>query len=95
MSYVRWGEDGSDVYVYPTDVNGVEKYCCCGCKVTPCEPYLDWFGIEVSVGIQSVYTDSAQDMIDHLEWHVEQGDTVPQRPFDQLKEELENGTGQS
>lgn len=76
MSYARFGEEGSDVYVFLTDVRGEEKYQCCAC-----------FLLQDS---SSVYTDSAQDMIDHLEYHVEQGHTVPARAFEELQEDLDN-----
>ncbi len=30
MSYCRWGENGSDVYMFPHTMGWV---CCCGCKL--------------------------------------------------------------
>lgn len=37
MSHVRWGVDGSDVYVYD-DVNG--KVACCGCLLGGASRYF-------------------------------------------------------
>jgi hypothetical protein len=61
MSYVRWGEDDSDVYVYE-DVRG--GLMCCGCSlgVFPpgSAPMLD-----------------QERFVEHLREHIAAGDVVP------------------
>jgi len=66
MSYARFGEDGSDVYV----IWSVEGRLICYCDA-------------------QFVTEKFSEMITHLEEHVSKGDTVPQRAFDCLKEDME------
>jgi hypothetical protein len=62
MSFIRAGEQGSDVYVYPAEVkDGSEVYVCCWPMSTK------------------------RRMAAHLRWHVEAGDCVPQKTFDELE----------
>jgi hypothetical protein len=51
MSYIRFGEDGSDVYIYG-DCNG--KICCCGCGINEADEY------------RSMYFDKISDLLKHL-----------------------------
>jgi hypothetical protein len=65
MSYVRFGQDDSDVYVYPTTVNsrtdGTDRRAidCCAC----------------TLGKDFFY--STASAIEHLKAHIAEGDTVP------------------
>jgi hypothetical protein len=61
MSYARFAEEGSDVYVFAsTDAFKNTVLECCGCRISK-----DW----------TYY--STQTMVDHLEEHIKQGDTIP------------------
>lgn len=73
MSYVRFGEDGSDVYVFRTQVGGVEMFECCGCSFVGDES-LSW----------SFRVVSAAAMVDHLLSHRDGGEVVPQAALDDL-----------
>lgn len=66
MSLVRFGEDGSNVYVYYS-TSGIE---CCGCS------------------LERYYTAAdEEEMIAHLNRHIESGDCVPDEVFKALQEE--------
>lgn len=66
MSYVRFGEDGSDVYVFRTMVDGVEMFECCDCSFVGDEAVCP-----------SIRTESAATMVDHLRSHMDGGEVVP------------------
>jgi hypothetical protein len=66
VSYVRFGEDGSDVYVFRTMVGDVEMFECCWCSFVG-EEALSW----------AFRTVTAATMVDHLRSHVDGGETVP------------------
>lgn len=91
MSYARWGWDNSDVYVFATIVgDGQEKLECCGCIDEQLEePFIDMFGIEHTFMMMSFYADSPEEMIDHLNEHVENGDHVPLETFERIKEDYD------
>lgn len=74
MSYARMSDD-SDVYVYKHYAGFIE---CCGCRLTAAEEYEDFGFARLS---------TAREALDHLEWHVREGDKVPQRAFDRIREE--------
>lgn len=78
MSYARWGQDGSSVYVYRSIVDDPVKtpllfHCCCCTMVQQ-----GWCGF---------YAHSWAEMIAHLEEHRERGDCVPDYVFEALKRE--------
>jgi hypothetical protein len=56
MSFIRWGEQDSSVYIYE-NVDG--RLICCACD-----------------GPNAITTDKAE-MMAHLTWHRDRGDTVP------------------
>ncbi len=74
MSYARMN-DSSDVYVYEHCAGFIE---CCGCRLTAPEDYED-------VGFARLST--AREALAHLEWHVREGDMVPGRAFERIREE--------
>jgi hypothetical protein len=74
MSYARMSDD-SDVYVYEHYAGFIE---CCGCRLTVAEEYEDFGFARLS---------TAREALAHLEWHVREGDKVPQRAFDRIREE--------
>jgi hypothetical protein len=69
MSYCRWGENGSDVYVFGAGSDTDEYFVCM---------HMDdgFFGCKTEA-----------EMIAHLLWHREQGQTVPESAIERLKEE--------
>jgi hypothetical protein len=67
MSYCRWGEDGSDVYVIGTHDG---EWWCVQCKH------------------EGAIAHTPTEMIVHLQIHRNRGDTVPNRAFERLQEEL-------
>lgn len=73
MSYARWGEDGSDVYVYgaSSSLYGADDYLIC--------MHLDGEG--------SFTCKTPGEMIAHLREHEARGDTVPARAFERLEKE--------
>lgn len=71
MSYCRFGEDDSDVYVFRTGSRGLGTLECCGCIL----------------GERSFYCQTEQQMIDHLHLHLAEGHLVPQKAFDRLEAE--------
>lgn len=75
MSYARMNGIDSDVYVYE-HANGFIE--CCGCHLTAPEEYED-------VGFARLST--AREALAHLDWHVREGDKVPRRAFDRIREE--------
>jgi hypothetical protein len=70
MSYIRFGEDGSDVYIYG-DCNG--KICCCGCGINEADEY------------RSMYFDKISDLLKHLRKHRRAGQCVPTSVFKEFK----------
>jgi len=92
VSLARFGQDGSDVYVYD-DVSGV--IACCACQFaafpksyfTPTRVVLDrdWNPPSGSTG---ALTAQAQEMLAHLEQHLVAGHHVPPSVFDELKARL-------
>lgn len=77
MSYARMSGD-SDVYVYEHSSGFIE---CCGCRLTAAEEYEDFGFARLS---------TAREALAHLEWHVREGDRVPQRAFDRIRKEHED-----
>lgn len=74
MSYARFGF-GSDVYIYEHYMGFIE---CCGCWIT--EPD-EW----EQVGFFKANT--AREILDHIDHHIEQGHKVPERCIQRIKEE--------
>lgn len=82
MSYCRFGE--ADVYVYH-DVGGYIN--CCACPRGEQVPTIIE-GLTMGRDFKA-YTRSA--MIEHLEWHRELGDDVPEDVFERLRREIAEG----
>lgn len=88
MSYVRFGENGSDVYVYVSS-RGIE---CCGCGLQkrewvddPSRPLIGGYLKPVGEIVPYVF-DSNAEMIAHLDLHRSKGHTVPEDVFDRLRD---------
>lgn len=75
MSYARFNGVDSEVYVYE-HANGFIE--CCGCRLTAADEGED-------VGFARLST--AREALTHLEWHVREGDKVPERAFTGIREE--------
>lgn len=76
MSYCRWGED-SDVYLYvTTDDEGGIRWVCAGCKLDEKDDGWPY---------------SPQSVLLHLEAHRQAKHKVPERAFDRLRMEIEQG----
>lgn len=75
MSYARMNGVDSDVYIFEHAGGFIE---CCGCRLTAPEDYED-------VGFARLST--AREALAHLEWHVREGDKVPERAFERIREE--------
>lgn len=74
MSFVRWGEGGSDLYVY-ADVAGYVT--CCGC----------WFGGGISADPADDFrTTELDDMLAHVARHRAEGHHVPRWLEDGLRD---------
>lgn len=85
MSYVRFAEDGSDVYVIET----VECLECVFCSLQEYEKVEDPsnvpFGFRLRpVGVQNRFTTTAG-MLEHLAAHRAAGHTVPESAFAELR----------
>jgi hypothetical protein len=65
----------SDVYIYEHVSGFIE---CCGCRLTNPDEGEDFGFARLS---------TAREALAHLEWHVREGDMVPERAFDRIKEE--------
>ena len=76
MSIVRWGSDGSDLYIYQTI--GTEIVCC-GCLLMAEEPFSD------GIGRLSFTCDSFDKMISHVQEHINAGHTVPDYVIPELE----------
>lgn len=79
MSYVRFGSSNSSVYVFMRR-DGLE---CCGCILQNSKWVEDenaFFGgyLKAIPPIIQTLFDSTQGMIDHLNDHIANGDTVPE-----------------
>jgi hypothetical protein len=82
MSYSRWGQDGSSVYVF-LNTNGYLECCGCGLHADPSKS-LD----EREFGF---YTLRTSKMISHLHEHIKAGECVPEYCIDRLlKDKTEN-----
>jgi hypothetical protein len=89
MSYVRWGTDGSQVYVFANSAGYVE---CCGCsfefkEVTPYKNALGW---EVDFEMGSAELHSAAEVVEHMQQHRDAGEQVPDYMFDETMYEPED-----
>ncbi len=73
MSYARWGEDGSHVYVYGMHDGEEDWLTCVQCKLRP--------------GKGSFTCKTPGEMLRHLLEHRAQGHTVPGRALTRLEEE--------
>lgn len=80
MAYARFLE--SDVYVYPTTINGRNSITCCACRLAG------------DIDGSSFYAFSTQDMVDHLQKHLELNDRLPSNIFTELwNDDKENFLG--
>lgn len=75
MSYARMNGVDSDVYIFEHAGGFIE---CCGCRLTAPEDYEDFGFARLS---------TAREALAHLEWHVREGDKVPERAFERIREE--------
>ena len=76
MSIIRFGSDGSDVYVYyGDDYEGRECLVCCGCNIGHAYNY-----------------DTEEDMIEHLDAHRAAGQVVPDIAYARLQRAIEERT---
>jgi len=82
MSYIRWGEDGSNVYVigrdFQDDGNHI-KYQCVACNLR-IDPALKLDNLPPGLQAQQ-YFDSKQAILNHLKLHLLCGATVPDKVF--------------
>lgn len=74
MSYARFNAE-SDIYLYEHCAGYIE---CCGCRLTAPEEHEDFGFARLS---------TAREALEHIEWHVREGDKVPQFTFDRIREE--------
>lgn len=80
MAYARFFD--SHVYVYPTTVNGRNSITCCACSLSG------------DIDGSSFYAFSTQDMVDHLQKHLELNDRLPSDIFTELwNDDKENFLG--
>ena len=80
MSYARWGEDGSSVYVIAVgDASHTDYLTCLQCKLQ-------------RAGAGSFTCKTPREMLAHLHEHIARGDTVPPRALIRLEEEAEGET---
>jgi hypothetical protein len=75
MSFARFREGYSDVYVYE-HANGFIE--CCGCSIT--EP-TEW----EQVGF--FHANTAQEILDHLDLHIKEGHLVPELCIERIRQE--------
>ena len=80
MSYARWGWEGSDVYVFGTDVVETDNGGRVGGMLV-CMHGGDDEGV-------SFTCKTSAEMIAHLLEHRERGDTVPESAIERLREEM-------
>lgn len=83
MSFVRWGENGSAVYVFETVDGGIT---CCGCplnEIAPDELFPPSWTTSSGTPFSAADPSRGQpraaydEMIAHLEFHLGAGHTVP------------------
>lgn len=74
MSYARWGQNGSNVYVFGSTYEGRDVIVCCGCLL-----------VEDEDG--SARFDTPDEMLTHLERHLRAGHVVPPRCLLRLAQE--------
>ena len=93
MSYVRFGSDGSEVYVFESSA-GIE---CCGCWLQerewvddPDRPIFKGYFRNVGETVPYVFGTPAE-MIAHLDAHRAAGHVVPEYVFEALREEQAQG----
>ncbi len=100
MAYCRFGQDGSDVYLFGgRGWNGEEAFDCCGCLLRPMEwvddsdhflgGYLSPLDPANDPGI--FLEPSRQKVLDHLREHLAAGHNVPDYVFTAIWEETEWG----
>lgn len=88
MSYARWGEDGSQVYVFGTG----DMLVCMGCRL------IDDQNRTPAVDDDRTYADGNSystaepgAMLEHLLEHRARGHVVPERAFERLTAEIAEG----
>lgn len=77
MSYIRWGVEGSSVYIYHSVKGGWE---CCACRFA-----YDYD--EEPTGEPSNFA-TRQELLVHINKHREHGDHVPRRVDERLLREI-------
>lgn len=86
MSYCRFLQ--ADAYIFESN-RGLE---CCGCIRAPRRkfdpPYVDMFGIEHEYDYDYVYFDTAQEMLEHIAYHRSEGDNIPERVDERIREDF-------
>lgn len=97
MSYARWGQDGSDVYVF-YHVN--DYLCCCACDLQEVQTFSTSKSyreselkknrqpLENARNFPDWKTCSYSAMLDHLKDHVKAGHIVPEYVFSRLEKEM-------
>lgn len=91
MSYIRFGEDGSDVYVYLSTSGHLECSMCPLQKREQVEDpnaFLGFYLKSVEPVIQTEF-DNTADMLAHLELHIAAGHCVPPRVMTELRADAE------
>ena len=87
MSYARWGE--GDVYVFGTG----SKYICMCCSTMPMRAVTPG-GLFEGFGTFSMKDDfecdTKEEMLGHLNQHIEMDEVVPDYAIERLKEEIKN-----
>ncbi len=78
MSYARFGEDGSDVYVFCG--GGYLECCACVLRLSHRQGPVQFVGDAGK---------ACDDMLVHLDAHREQGHVVPERAFEALRDPAE------
>ena len=86
MSYCRFSD--ADAYIFQS-TRGLE---CCGCFHAPRTklevPYVDFLGLEHEYDYEPVWFLTAQEMLDHIAFHREQGDDIPLDVDERLKRDF-------
>lgn len=86
MSYCRFSD--ADAYIFQS-TRGLD---CCGCIHAPRTelkvPYTDFFGLEHEFEYEPVYFLTAQEMLDHIAFHREQGDYIPEYADERIRRDF-------
>lgn len=83
LSYARFGEDGSDVYVFHSLE---DMFLCVGCRIET---------TETGDMTASFACHTREEMLAHLRAHLVLEHKVPDRAIDRLEREIETGVDQN